>query len=124
MLGIELATRRRALGLSQARLAELLGAKQVSVSRWESGARAIPDGIGQELAALEEARDSMVDQMVAALEEEPGMVLIVHESDETWRRAHPGEDGVPFEVQQLAAGLAAALVDVRPEIVPWEMPGR
>lgn len=124
MLGIELATRRRALGLSQGRLAEVLGVKQVSVSRWESGARMVPDGIGQGLAALEEVRDSMVDQMVAALEAAPGMVLIVHESDETWRRAHPGEEGVPFEVQQVAAGLAAALVDVRPEMVPWGMPGR
>jgi DNA-binding transcriptional regulator YiaG len=42
MLGTELQTRRRHLGLTQAKLAELMGVTVTTVARWEQGAREIP----------------------------------------------------------------------------------
>jgi len=41
MVGQYLADRRRAAGLSQEELADLVGVRQTAVSRWESGQRAI-----------------------------------------------------------------------------------
>jgi DNA-binding transcriptional regulator YiaG len=55
----ELRTRRVALNLTQAELAEALGLRQHHISRWESGAVAITKmravWLGQKLSALESA---------------------------------------------------------------------
>mgnify|MGYP000964302768 FL=1 len=52
MHGIELQSRREALSLSQDDLARLLNVNRLTISRWETGARAIPEGINAELARL------------------------------------------------------------------------
>ncbi|HEX8473220.1 MAG TPA: helix-turn-helix transcriptional regulator [Pyrinomonadaceae bacterium] len=49
----ELRTRRVALGLSQAKLAERLGVDTMTVSRWERGVRSIPTYIALALEAIE-----------------------------------------------------------------------
>jgi transcriptional regulator with XRE-family HTH domain len=53
MTGQELKSWRRRLGISQGKLARHLGVYQVSVSRWETGARAIPSFLPLALEALE-----------------------------------------------------------------------
>jgi transcriptional regulator with XRE-family HTH domain len=53
MTGKELQEWRRKLGLSQEALASALGVIRVSVSRWETGTRAIPSFLPLALEALE-----------------------------------------------------------------------
>ena len=118
MWGIELLARRTALGLSQGRLAATLGVAQNTVSAWEKGTRTIPAGIDAELARLEDAREDMVDLMLATLDDHPDAALRVHESDSAFWVAHPECDGLPYEVQQIAAAMAAAIAEPRPLIVP------
>ncbi|GAA2179940.1 hypothetical protein GCM10009785_08770 [Brooklawnia cerclae] len=121
MNGVELAARRIALGLtSQGRLADVLGVSQPAVSAWEKGTRGIPEGIDGEIEQLEEARDMITERMLYALELDPGAPLIVHLSDETWWAAHPECDGIPHEVQMIAAALAVCEADPRPPIVGVE----
>ena len=118
MWGIELYARRTALGLSQGRLAAVLGVAQNTVSAWEKGTRTVPDGIGAELARLEDAREDMVDLMLAMLDDHPDAALRVHASDAAFWVAHPECDGLPHEVQLIAAAMAAAITEPRPAIVP------
>ena len=120
MIGIELTARRAALGLSQGRLAGVLGVAQNTVSTWEKGTRGIPDGIDAELGRLEEARDVLVERMLDGLADaEPDTALIVHRSDETWWHAHPENAGLPHEVQVVAAALASCEAEPRPAIVAY-----
>jgi len=49
----ELRLRRKALGLSQEQLAELLDVDEMTVSRWERGVYPIPRYIGLAVEALE-----------------------------------------------------------------------
>lgn len=81
---IELQCRRTALGLNQAQLAELLGVKQVTVSRWEQGTRLIPPGIGDHLLTIERAVHAAANHMVhAAATAAPGVQIWLHAATTT-----------------------------------------
>lgn len=68
MNGIELRSRREALGLNQADLGELLGVRQATISTWESGRRLVPAGVSGELNVIEEQVEAIVDQAAEFLD--------------------------------------------------------
>jgi transcriptional regulator with XRE-family HTH domain len=114
MHGIELQSRREALSLSQDDLARLLNVNRLTISRWETGARAIPEGIDAELARLEDRALGLTDRMIELVANAPDVsVLMVHEDQATADAAHPEMDGSPPVVQRVAA--ARALVELRAE---------
>ena len=94
----DLRVRREVLGLSRAWLANRLGVAEQSVSRWESGARAIPDDVWEVLAEGEERAEAVLDALAERLltvptwlEEEPEAVdVTVYPTDERLWAAHPG----------------------------------
>jgi len=108
MQAIELKARREALGLSQAELADTLGVRQATVSRWETESNPIPEGIDAELADLAGTRDALVRRMVTLGEQSDRAIFTVYQDDESFWAAHPEMEGVPAAVQRVAAALAQA----------------
>lgn len=108
MQPLELRARREALGLSQEELAERLGVKQVTVSRWESGKRAPTDPVSVQMVigALEDAADDLIEDILAMAEDEesltdsPDIELRLYGSDAAFA------DG---EARLAEAGLSAAM---------------
>ncbi len=64
MRPIELIARREALGLTQTQCAKILGNTQSAVSHWEKGRSYIPDGVDDDLLALERLVDELVERMI------------------------------------------------------------
>jgi DNA-binding transcriptional regulator YiaG len=56
MTSHELTTRREALHLSQAELAQRFGVHTMTVSKWERGLHRIPEMVGMALSYLEQER--------------------------------------------------------------------
>lgn len=65
MTPAELRLIRESLGLSGEDLARHLDVAARTVRRWEHGHSPIPDGVGDELAALERDAEQRVDRIVA-----------------------------------------------------------
>lgn len=61
MLPVELVARREQLGLSQSALAEALTVAQTSISKYEKGAREVPDWMEAELTGLEALQESLIE---------------------------------------------------------------
>ena len=100
MTGDELRCRRLALGLNQDALAEVLGAKQVKISRWETGSVDVPEWVDREISELEVRQDQLVASYVPA-----GTARVYSSEDACWA-AEPALDGVPLVVQFVAAARA------------------
>jgi transcriptional regulator with XRE-family HTH domain len=112
---MEVRCRRRALGLNQEELADVLGVKQTTVSRWESGGQ-VPPGVVDELDDLADDLERLEAAYVtwaeaAARQTGEPVVLLVAVSDEGFWAAHPDSDGLPVAVQQVAAGRAQRRLD-------------
>lgn len=105
-----LRARRLALGLDQGDLAQVLGVKQLTVSRWETGERTIPRGVFRELRALEAAQDSL-----EVLYQSSKSDLVIYASDEEFWAAHPSLKGVPLAVQQVAVARVARRRAAKPK---------
>ncbi|WP_286958872.1 helix-turn-helix domain-containing protein [Arsenicicoccus sp. UBA7492] len=99
--GPEVAARRLALGLSQAALADVLGVKQATVSRWEAGARVPGAGVDAELAVLEDQLEQLVEQQVRG----DGVV-------------YPAAGGVPWDVLGAVAAARAGVARRRGAMSP------
>jgi transcriptional regulator with XRE-family HTH domain len=56
MKGAKLKERRKALGLTQAELAELLGVRMNTVARWENGVLDVPRMVDLAMDAIEQNR--------------------------------------------------------------------
>lgn len=113
MSPIELLARREALGLSQGLLAARLHVAQNTVSGWERGSRAVPDGIEAELRVLEESAELIMETALEALEQftddGPVPVLFAYRDDREMWAAIPELDGLPAVVHRVA--LARALCE-------------
>lgn len=100
MMGHELRCRRLALGLDQRDLADVCDTKQLTVSRWETGSRAVPEFVDREVTELEQQQDQLVASYVAS------GVAGAHVDEEAWWAAAPEFEGVPLAVQLVAAARA------------------
>lgn len=63
MTGAEMKTRREALGLTTARLADLFDVQERAVQRWEDGDRKIPPARADELAQIEAYTNAAVERL-------------------------------------------------------------
>ena len=115
MAPIELKSRREALGLSQSRLADLLDVKQNTVAQWESGVRGIPFGVSQELDAIEDRVEQVIDNAaeVIASAEASGipLVLFAYGDDAALWAAIPELAGLPAVCHRIAMARARVLAD-------------
>lgn len=102
--------RRLALGLDQGDLAVVLGVKQVTVSRWETGEREIPLGVLRELDALESAQDTL-EELYLAGGDEP----VECATEEEFWAEQPFLRGVPLAVQHVAVARAARRRAAKPK---------
>ncbi len=109
MIPIAFRARREALGLNQAECASVFGVTQAAVSRWETGARTIPAGVVEELDALEQTAEKLIDDAVGAVESVgvEDAALFVYADDAALWAAHPEMDGLPAVVHRVAMALAA-----------------
>ena len=105
---IELRARREALGLSQSELATLLGVKQNTWSQWETGKRGVPDGVGEELARLEEVVEDLVDHLDSALDARV-VTLVTYATDADLWEAQPHMLGIPSVLHRVASARCRAL---------------
>lgn len=113
MNSIALRARREALGLSQGSLASLLGVSQAAIARWESGGRAIPSTLDEEIAVQEEIVEQLVDHAVQVIdyaEGEPTALIVYLRDSELWE-AHPEMMGVPAVLHRVAMARARAMAD-------------
>jgi transcriptional regulator with XRE-family HTH domain len=102
-LGIEVASRRQALGLSQSELAALVPCQQSKVSEGESGGRPVPLPVLKRLEELEALRDGLVERMrgEALAARDAGRPVSLR----TWRHGSAVEAPA---VHRVAAALASA----------------
>jgi predicted transcriptional regulator len=68
-------------------LADRLGVEGRTVRRWEAGTSPIPDGVREELEALEAMTGEAVAQAVAQLQDVPDVTVVVYRTDEDYRAA-------------------------------------
>lgn len=120
----DIRVRREALGLTQAWIAERLGADDRAVRRWEAGQRPIPEAVGDLLAEGEDHADGLVasvlvglnrlvDDVRAATGEDPeGVDVTVYETDEDLWSVHPGFRPWPASWHRMV--LAQLRVDLDP----------
>ncbi len=102
----DLRVRREALGLSRAWVARRLGVAEQTVSRWESGARAIPGDVWPLLDEAENRADILVH------------TILVRRRREAEANAKLGRGGG----QAVAVTAYATDADMwaeRPELAPW-----
>lgn len=110
---LEVRARREALGLSQGLLASLLGVAQATVSNWEAGKRAIPEGLSEDLAVQEEIVEDLVDlatELLDAAEGDPVSLAVYATDGELWE-SHPEMVGVPSVLHRVAMARARAMAD-------------
>lgn len=128
----DIRVRREALGLTQAWIAERLGADDRAVRRWEAGQRPIPEAVGDLLAEGEDHADGLVasvlvglnrlvDDVRAATGEDPeGVDVTVYETDEDLWSVHPGFEPWPASWHRMV--LAQLRVDLDPIRVAYHYP--
>jgi transcriptional regulator with XRE-family HTH domain len=76
MKGAKLKERRKAIGLTQAQLAELLGVRMNTVARWENGILAVPLMVDLAMDGLEQ-KDLVKKARPASIEESHAAKLMV-----------------------------------------------
>ena len=112
---VELRARREALGLSQEKMAEVLGVSQMAVSRWEAGARAPRDPVGlhMQICALEDAImdcESILIERVTDGDVEDTQIL-VYTDRAAYRVGEPEISAcLPLECHRVAAARAAMVL--------------
>jgi transcriptional regulator with XRE-family HTH domain len=110
--GREVRSRRLDLpgSVAQDKLAGLLGVSQNLVSKWEAGARPVPYRIETELRGIETSMEADVEAMtvslVDAVKAHPGTPIAAWGTNEEFWAAHPDSDGLPVDLQQVAAARA------------------
>jgi predicted transcriptional regulator len=77
------------LGLTDKWVAAHLDVDQRTVRRWEAGTSPIPDGVREELEALEAMTGEAVAQAVAQLQDVPDVTVVVYRTDAGYRSAVP-----------------------------------
>jgi DNA-binding XRE family transcriptional regulator len=85
----ELQAVREYLGLTSPQLATLLGVRDDTVRRWESGRDPIPHRVREEVEQIEEATARAVDEVVTALEDARDVAVTVYRTDADMHAARP-----------------------------------
>lgn len=117
--GINIMIRRKALGLSQEDLADILDTTQITISRWETGARAPRDPVTIDfiLAQWEELFLDLMDNLVSVAEDEeqlsntPFVTYPMYRTQVDYTERCPYAKSVPYlGMYQMAVAHAAMLV--------------
>lgn len=91
MTAAELRVVREWLGLPAPWLAAHLQVAERAVSRWESGASVVPDGVRLEVERLERVTAEHVDTAVRAAEDARDPELLTYRTDADFRAHHAGQ---------------------------------
>lgn len=117
--GVNIMIRRKALGLSQEDLADILDTTQITISRWETGARAPRDPVTNDfiLAHWEELFLDLMDELVSVAEDEEQLSNTTFVTYPMYRTQAEYEERCPYAksvpylgVYQMAVAHAAMLV--------------
>lgn len=111
---LALRARREGLGLNQPDLADALGVNPVTLAKWESGTRPIPEGIDADLTDLENASLRITNRALTALTENPeATIIFIYATDDALWAALPdmATQGLPAALHRAAVARAAALAD-------------
>ena len=91
----ELQTTREALGLTTEALAGMLGVRDDTYRRWESGREPIPYRVSEEVEVVEEYTARAVDEIVATLEDARDPAVVVYRTDAQMHAARPDTAHLP-----------------------------
>lgn len=91
----ELQTVREALGLTTVALAGMLGVRDDTYRRWESGREPIPVRVSDEVQVVEEYTARAVDEVVAALQDARDPAVVVYRTDAEMHAARPDMSHLP-----------------------------
>ena len=117
--GINIMIRRKGLGLSQAELADMLNTSQITISRWETGARTPHDPLTIHilLDECEERFLDLVDKLVSVAEDEeklanaPEVAYPMYRTQAEYQERCPHAKRLPYlGIYQMAVAQAAMLV--------------
>lgn len=90
MTDAELRCTREHLGVTGDWLAGRLGVSPRSVRHWEAGTYPIPDGVRDEVEALEQEQAAFVTDVIGEVMAGDDTALIVYRDDVAFRAEHPG----------------------------------
>lgn len=96
MPSVMLQTKRESLGLTIETMANLLMVNPRTVRAWESGRDLIPERIREEVEAIEDFTQSIIDALAEELEEDGQAYLVVVRHDEEFAELHPEEAGAGY----------------------------
>lgn len=123
---IEIKARREALGLNQEDMAAILGVKQTTLSRWESGVAAPRDPVevSMTIANVEDLHDQIIDELCelgehsSAVRDTAGVVLRTYRTDAAYWEAdaRAREMRVPATLHRSAAAWARRILDAEESI--------
>ncbi|MFJ4774721.1 helix-turn-helix domain-containing protein [Streptomyces uncialis] len=108
MTPAEFRTTREALGFTGDALAAYLKTTSRTVRNWEAGNFAIPDGVADQLRALELLTSSYVDDLVRQATDEGAPAVITYRDDETFHAAHPNRAHFPAAWHRTVTKRAAS----------------
>lgn len=117
--GINIMIRRKGLGLSQAELADMLDTTQITISRWETGARTPHDPLTIHILfdECEERFLDLVDELVSVAEDEeklanaPEVAYPMYRTQDEYQERCPYAKRLPYlGMYQMAVAQAAMLV--------------
>lgn len=119
---LELVARREALGFTQSSLAAYLNVAQATVSRWETGSRAVPAWLAPILDQIEETVDVLVHATAAAAQKVTAAggipKLFVYATDTELACSLAGnEEGLPASAHRVAMARARRLIDPSPPLL-------
>lgn len=124
--GIELKARREGLGLNQEEMALVLGVKQATLSRWESGIAAPRDPVSVELALtqIEDLQNQLIDELCetaqhsSALLDNPQVKITTYRTDAAYWEAdaRARELTIPSGLHRCAAAWAKRTLYIDSEI--------
>lgn len=91
----ELQSIREYLGLSASHLAGILGVRNDTLRRWESGREPIPFRVREELEQIEAMTSRCVHEVVVALRDARDVTVAVYRSDKDMHAARPDMAHLP-----------------------------
>lgn len=98
------------LGLTQRSAADLLGVSERTVRHWLAGAYPIPDGVREEIEAIEETTARHVGEVVDALHDMRDPTVLVYRADEELWAARPGARPLPASWWRMVVARAVTEV--------------
>ena len=117
--GVNIMIRRKGLGLSQGELADMLDTTQITISRWENGAR-IPRDLMVIHLLFDECEErflDLVDELVSVAEDEeklanaPEVAYPMYRTQAEYQKRCPHAKQLPYlGMYQMAVAQAAMLV--------------